>query len=95
MNIPSGARDVTIMITTFLREHESAWIVTGELTPDIGHIFGYRLDAGDDGSTVVTSFSNWSAIDPVWEQADISPILSQSTLRATLGNLDRTRNPER
>jgi hypothetical protein len=39
---------------------------------------------------VVTSFYDWSNIDPKWREAGIFPILSEGALRATLGILDRT-----
>ena len=39
--------------------------------------------------TIVTSFYDWSDIDPTWREAGIFPILSESALRAALGILDR------
>jgi len=38
----------------------------------------------------VTSFYDWSDIDPQWREANIFPIISEAALRATLGILDRT-----
>jgi hypothetical protein len=38
----------------------------------------------------VTSYYDWSSIDPVWKEAGIFPILSEGALRATLGILHRT-----
>ena len=40
--------------------------------------------------TVVTSFYDWSDIDPEWRKANIFPVVPESALRATLGILDRT-----
>jgi hypothetical protein len=57
--------------------------------PSIGHIYGYRLEPVDDG-TLVTSYYDWSTIDPVWKEAAIFPIISEGALRATLGILART-----
>ena len=49
---------------------------------------------GIDGEgTLVTSYYDWSNIDPVWREAGIFPILSEGALRATLGILDRTVAP--
>ena len=45
------------------------------------------------GGTLVTSYYDWSDIDPVWREADIFPILSEGALRATLGILARTVAP--
>ena len=52
-------------------------------------MYGYRLDPGDDG-TVVTSYYDWSNIDPVWRERAIFPVIPESALRATLGILART-----
>ena len=86
---PLGRYDVTVTITTFEADREIAWTILGQIEPPIGHVFGYRLEPVD-GATLVTSYYDWSSIDPVWQQAQIFPVLSESTLRATLGILART-----
>ncbi len=45
--------------------------------------------SGDEG-TLVTSYYDWSAIDPHWREAGIFPVISEAALRATLGILART-----
>ena len=85
---PLGIYDVTVLITTFEENKEIAWTVIGQLEPQIGHIYGYRLEPNDDG-TRVTSYYDWSEIDPVWRERDIFPIISETALRATLGILAR------
>jgi hypothetical protein len=86
-----GKYDVTVTISEFDKDRLISWTVLGQIRPQIGHIFGYRLDPNADGSgTVVTSFYDWSEIDPQWREANIFPIISESALRATLGILDRT-----
>jgi hypothetical protein len=68
-----------------------AWTILGQIRPQIGHVYGYRLEPTDDGAaTVVTSFYDWSAIDQQWRDAGIFPVISEGALRATLGILDRT-----
>lgn len=86
---PLGLYDVTVTITTFEPDREIAWTIVGRIEPQIGHVYGYRLEPGD-GGTVVTSYYDWSAIDPVWREAGIFPVLSEGALRATLGILART-----
>lgn len=86
---PLGRYDVTVTITTFDQDHEIAWTVLGALRPPIGHIYGYTLEPADEG-TLVTSYYDWSSIDPFWREAAIFPILSEGALRATLGILART-----
>jgi len=68
-----------------------------ELVPDrriawrhVGHhVWRYELEP-TDGGTLVTSYCDWSSIDPVWKDAGIFPVLSDVALRATLGILART-----
>jgi hypothetical protein len=86
---PLGKYDVTVTITKLEPDREIAWTVVGQLKPNIGHIYGYTLEPTPEG-TVVTSYYDWSDIDPVWKEADIFPIMSEGALRATLGILDRT-----
>ena len=89
---PLGLYDVDIVITAFEQDREVAWTITGQLKPDIGHVYGYRLEE-IDGGTMVTSYYDWSDIHPVWAKADIFPIISEVALRATLGILARTVAP--
>ena len=86
---PMGRYDVTVTITTFVPDREIAWTILGQIRPPIGHIYGYRLEPGE-GGTVVTSYYDWSSIDPVWKEAAIFPVISEGALRATLGILGRT-----
>jgi hypothetical protein len=84
-----GKYDVTVTIREFDADRLIAWTVLGQIRPPIGHIYGYRLEPTADG-TLVTSFYDWSNIDPQWREANIFPIISEACLRATLGILDRT-----
>ena len=84
-----GKYDVTVTIREFDADRLIAWTVLGQIRPPIGHIYGYRLEPTADG-TLVTSFYDWSGIDPQWREANIFPIISEAALRATLGILDRT-----
>jgi hypothetical protein len=87
---PLGRYDVTVTITAFEADREIAWTIVGRIKPQIGHVYGYTLEPTDDGHTLVTSYYDWSTIDPVWREANIFPVLSEAALRATLGILDRT-----
>ena len=84
-----GRYDVTVTITRFVADREIAWTILGQIRPQIGHVYGYMLEPAADG-TLVTSYYDWSSIDPTWKQAGIFPVLSEGALRATLGILDRT-----
>src|SRR4051812_40477550 len=85
---PLGRYDVTVRITEFEQDRLIAWTILGQLKPQIGHVYGYRMEPGPEG-TVVTSFYDWSQIDPKWREAGIFPVLSEGALRATLGILER------
>ena len=86
-----GRYDVTVEITEFDRDRLISWTVVGQLRPQIGHIYGFQLEPTEDANgTVVTSFYDWSKIDPKWREAGIFPVISEGALRATLGILDRT-----
>ena len=88
-DFPMGRYDVTVTIATFVADREIAWTILGQIRPPIGHVYGYTLEPGD-GGTLVTSYYDWSSIDPVWREAGIFPVISEGALRATLGILDRT-----
>ena len=87
---PLGEYDVTVTIRTFVPDREIAWTILGKIRPQIGHVYGYRLEPAPEGKTLVTSYYDWSDIDPAWKEAGIFPVLSEGALRATLGILART-----
>lgn len=87
---PLGKYDVTVKIVTFEQDREIAWTIEGQIKPQIGHVYGYRLEPADEGGTLVTSYYDWSEIEQSWKDADIFPIIPESALRGTLGILDRT-----
>ena len=91
---PLGLYDVTVEIVAFEPDREIAWTIVGQLKPQIGHVYGYRLEPFD-GGTVVTQYYDWSNIHPEWKARDIFPIISEASLRATLGILARTVAPGR
>jgi Polyketide cyclase / dehydrase and lipid transport len=86
---PMGRYDVTVTITKFVPDREIAWTILGQIRPQIGHVYGYTLAPIDEG-TLVTSYYDWSSIDPTWKEAGIFPVIPEGALRATLGILART-----
>jgi hypothetical protein len=84
-----GKYDVTVTIVRFVADREIAWTILGQIRPQIGHVYGYTLEPVD-GGTLVTSYYDWSEIDPAWKEAGIFPVIPESALRATLGILART-----
>lgn len=90
-DFPLGEYDVTVEIRDFEKDRLISWTIVGQIKPQIGHVYGYRLEPeqGTD-NTLVTSFYDWSEIDQHWREAGIFPVISELALRATLGILDRT-----
>ncbi|KUH99255.1 SRPBCC family protein [Mycobacterium sp. IS-3022] len=88
-DFPMGKYDVTVSIRDFEQDALISWTILGRIRPQIGHVYGYRLEPAADG-TQVTSFYDWSDIDQHWRDAGIFPVVSENALRATLGILDRT-----
>ena len=90
-----GEYDVTVVIETFEPDSEIAWSIDGTFQPPLGHVYGYRLEA-IDGGTLVTSYYDWSNLHEQYAGlADRFPIISEASLRATLGILARTVAPGR
>ena len=88
-----GRYDVTVRISAFEPDREIAWTILGRIRPQIGHVYGYRLEPAGDQGTLVTSYYDWSSIDPHWREAGIFPVIPEGALRATLGILARTVAP--
>jgi hypothetical protein len=89
---PLGLYDVTISIVTYEQDREIAWTILGQIRPQIGHVYGYRIEPIEGGS-MVTSYYDWSQIDAQWREAEIFPVVPESALRSTLGILARTVAP--
>ena len=90
-DLPIGRYDVTVTISVFEPDREIAWTVLGRIRPPLGHVYGYRLRPGPEaGATVVTSYYDWSAVDPTRREAAVFPVIPEAALRATLGILART-----
>ncbi len=92
-DVDLGEYDVTVVIETFEANREIAWSIDGTMQPPLGHVYGYRLEA-IDGGTLVTSYYDWSNLHEHYAAiADRFPIISEASLRATLGILARTVAP--
>jgi len=70
ISVPDGCANVTVNITKFVPDREIAWTIVGVIKPPLGHVYGYTLESVDAG-TLVTSYYDWSDIDPVWKEAAV------------------------
>jgi hypothetical protein len=94
-DVDLGEYDVAVVFETFEPGVEIAWSIDGVMQPPMGHVYGYRLEA-IDGGTRVTSYYDWSNLHEQYAGfADRFPIISEASLRATLGILARTVAPGR
>jgi hypothetical protein len=94
-DVDIGEYDVTVVFETFQPNAEIAWSIDGVMQPPMGHVYGYRLEP-IDGGTLVTSYYDWSNLHEQYAGfADRFPIISEASLRATLGILARTVAPGR
>ena len=85
---PLGKYDVTVLITRYAPDAEIEWTIEGAIKPPLRHLYGYRVEPHELGS-LVTSYYDWSEIDPVWRDKGVFPVIPESALRATLGILAR------
>ena len=44
-----GLYDVTVTISAYEQDREIAWTVLGRVRPQIGHVYGYRLEPAQTG----------------------------------------------
>ena len=89
-----GEYDVNVVIAVLEADREIAWTIDGITQPPIGHVYGYRLEAVE-GGTLVTSYYDWSDIHEQYRAVadDVFPVISETSLLATLGILARTVAP--
>jgi hypothetical protein len=94
-DFPLGKYEAIVVITKLEPDRLIEWTIEGNIKPPIGHLYGYELAPGpEEGTTLVTSYYDWSTISDTWREAKIFPVIPQTALRQTLGILDRvvTRN---
>jgi hypothetical protein len=88
-DIPLGRYTVSIRITAFEKDREIAWTIEHPLIdPPMGYTYGYQLESTDSG-TLVTSYYDWTHVPEVHRRINF-PVISEASLRATLGILART-----
>jgi hypothetical protein len=91
-----GEYEVDVVISVFERDREIAWTIDGTLQPPIGHVYGYRLEPVE-GGTSVTSYYDWSNLHEQYREIaeSLFPVISEQNLTGTLGILARTVAPGR
>jgi hypothetical protein len=88
-DVPMGKYDVTVVITRYEPDSLLEWTISGTIQPPIRHLYGYRLSPDGTG-TLVTSYYDWSEIEPRYRDKIDFPVIPETALRATLGILARS-----
>ena len=89
-DFPLGKYDVTVQIREFEQDRLIAWTILGQIKPQIGHVYGYRLEPADGrhaGHVVLRLVRHRPALA---RRQHLPGRLRAGALRATLGILDRT-----
>lgn len=84
-----GKYDVEVVITKLTPDEEIAWTVERRVRPHARHLYGYQLEP-TEGGTRVTSDYDRSEITEEWKRRLTFPVVPESSLKATLGILERT-----
>jgi hypothetical protein len=87
-DIPLGKYQVRNTVTAFVADEVFEWNVGGVDQPPFGHVYGYRLEPGSDGATVVTLYVDWTGVR-AGSIRDRFPIVPASMLEKSLDNLER------
>ncbi|NLA37338.1 MAG: polyketide cyclase [Actinobacteria bacterium] len=90
-DMPLGTYEVVPEIVGFERDRYLEWKINSLLDPPFGHTYGYTLEADPEHPerTIVTSFCDWRNMHELYVGKVAMPIVSQASLRASLGILDR------
>ena len=87
-DIPLGKYQVRNTVTAYVPDELFEWNVGGVDQPPFGHVYGYRLAPGNDGSTAVTLYVDWSGVR-AGSIRDRFPIVPAHMLEKSLDNLAR------
>ena len=87
-DIPLGKYQVRNTVTAFTPDELFEWNVGGVDQPPFGHVYGYRLEPADAGTTVVTLYVDWTGVR-AGSVRDRFPIVPAHMLEKSLDNLDR------
>ena len=87
-DVPLGKYQVRNTVTEFVPDELFEWNVGGVDQPPFGHVYGYRLQPGDDSATSVTLYVDWSGVR-AGSVRDRFPIVPAHMLEKSLDNLER------
>ncbi len=88
-DLPMGRYAVLNTVTRFEPGVIVEWNVAANGRRPVGHVYGYHLDPLDADRTRVTSYCDWSGLNPKLREHVRFPVVPLSMLEATLERLER------
>ena len=88
-DIPMGKYTVKNTVTRITPDAELEWNIGGLEHPPLGHVYGYVLEPVSADETDVTSYCDWSGLEPKWRERVTFPVVPVTALVKSLDNLER------
>jgi hypothetical protein len=86
-DVPLGKYQVTNTITRIEPDQLVEWSVGMAEYPPVGHVYGYELRPLDAGTSEVTSYCDWAAMNPEYRDRITFPIVPVSMMEQSMQNL--------
>jgi hypothetical protein len=87
-DIPLGKYQVLNTVTRITPDAEVEWSIGGVGMDPLGHVYGFVLEAVDDGETEVIHYCDWSGVPAEMRSVLTFPVVPVHMLEQTLENLD-------
>jgi uncharacterized protein YndB with AHSA1/START domain len=88
-DLPMGRYSVRNTITRLVPDQVIEWDVASvDHHKALGHVYGYELTALAGGGTSVTSYCDWSGVNPKLRDRIAFPVVPAAMMAATLDTLD-------
>lgn len=86
-DLPLGRYAVMNTVTAIESDRLIEWAVGAEGRTPIGHVYGFLLEPVDDSATKVTSYCDWSGLQPKLVGKVAFPVVPASMMEQTLDRL--------
>ena len=86
-DIPIGKYDVVNTVTAFVSDRLIEWNVGAAGRSPIGHVYGYELEPLGENRTRVTSYCDWSGLQPKLQDKVVFPVVPPEMMERTLDRL--------
>lgn len=87
-DLPMGSYAVANTVTRLEEDRIVEWAVGGEGRTPIGHVYGFELEPLSETSTRVTSYCDWSGLQPKLVGRIEFPVVPPVMMEQTLARLD-------